>query len=119
MEGYGKVIGTETWPEDPDLGPRRDQSGFIDFRYHLVSIVAVFLALAIGIVLGTDLHMPITPKTNGEGAPCLGVVAASGLLYSRANAAPQRLLQLTTCETHGDVPHTDKAAYTTNLLGVN
>jgi len=24
----------------------------IDFRYHLVSIVAVFLALAIGIVLG-------------------------------------------------------------------
>ena len=25
----------------------------IDFRYHLVSIVAVFLALAIGIVLGS------------------------------------------------------------------
>ena len=34
----------------------------IDFRYHLVSIVAVFLALAIGIVLGsTDLRA--TPST--------------------------------------------------------
>jgi hypothetical protein len=31
----------------------------IDFRYHLVSIVAVFLALAIGIVLGsTELQGP-------------------------------------------------------------
>ncbi|SPL91474.1 unnamed protein product [[Actinomadura] parvosata subsp. kistnae] len=27
----------------------------IDFRYHLVSIVAIFLALAVGIVLGTTL----------------------------------------------------------------
>ncbi len=27
----------------------------IDFRYHVVSIVAVFLALAVGIVLGTDV----------------------------------------------------------------
>lgn len=33
----------------------------IDFRYHLVSIVAVFLALAVGIVLGsTALNSPIT-----------------------------------------------------------
>jgi Copper transport outer membrane protein, MctB len=33
----------------------------IDFRYHLVSIVAVFLALAIGIVLGTTaLNGPVT-----------------------------------------------------------
>src|SRR5690348_4419645 len=31
----------------------------IDFRYHLVSIVAVFLALAIGIVVGAQA---ITPK---------------------------------------------------------
>ena len=32
----------------------------IDFRYHLVSIVAVFLALAIGIVLGsTELQGPV------------------------------------------------------------
>ncbi len=35
----------------------------IDFRYHLVSIVAVFLALAIGIVLGTTaLNGPITSR---------------------------------------------------------
>ena len=27
----------------------------IDFRYHLVSIVAIFLALSVGIVLGTTL----------------------------------------------------------------
>jgi hypothetical protein len=33
----------------------------IDFRYHLVSIVAIFLALAIGIVIGTTaLNGPIT-----------------------------------------------------------
>ena len=25
----------------------------IDFRYHIVSIIAVFLALAVGIVVGT------------------------------------------------------------------
>ena len=30
----------------------------IDFRYHLVSIVAVFLALAIGIVLGSTELQP-------------------------------------------------------------
>ena len=30
----------------------------IDFRYHLVSIVAVFLALAIGIVVGTTALKP-------------------------------------------------------------
>jgi hypothetical protein len=35
----------------------------IDFRYHLVSIVAVFLALAIGIVLGTTaLNGPLTSR---------------------------------------------------------
>ncbi|MEE2045447.1 copper transporter, partial [Nocardiopsis tropica] len=27
----------------------------IDFRYHLVSIVAVFLALTVGLVLGTTM----------------------------------------------------------------
>jgi hypothetical protein len=33
----------------------------IDFRYHLVSLVAVFLALAVGIVLGTTaLNGPLT-----------------------------------------------------------
>ena len=37
----------------------------IDFRYHLVSIIAVFLALAIGIVLGTTaLNGPIESKLS-------------------------------------------------------
>jgi hypothetical protein len=37
----------------------------IDFRYHLVSIVAVFLALAIGIVLGsTELQGPVYNVLN-------------------------------------------------------
>jgi hypothetical protein len=37
----------------------------IDFRYHLVSIVAVFLALAIGIVLGsTELQGPVYNALN-------------------------------------------------------
>ena len=41
----------------------------IDFRYHLVSIVAVFLALAIGIVLGsTELEGP-TLSTSWTGRP--------------------------------------------------
>jgi hypothetical protein len=71
-----KTIGAETWPEDPETGPRRDMSGFIDFRYHLVSIVAVFLALAIGIVLGSTLQVPKT-KTNGEGTLYRGVITTS------------------------------------------
>ena len=41
----------------------------IDFRYHLVSIVAVFLALAFGIVLGsTELQGPVYNMLNGETA---------------------------------------------------
>lgn len=37
----------------------------IDFRYHIVSIVAVFLALAIGIVLGTTaLRQPVLEGTD-------------------------------------------------------
>jgi hypothetical protein len=32
----------------------------IDFRYHLVSLIAVFLAVALGIVIGTTaLNQPI------------------------------------------------------------
>jgi hypothetical protein len=39
----------------------------IDFRYHLVSIVAVFLALAIGIVLGsTELQGPTLDALHSE-----------------------------------------------------
>jgi Copper transport outer membrane protein, MctB len=41
----------------------------IDFRYHLVSIVAVFLALAIGIVLGsTELQGPLYNHLNNTTA---------------------------------------------------
>ncbi len=33
----------------------------IDFRYHLVSLIAVFLAVALGIVIGTTaLNNPIS-----------------------------------------------------------
>ena len=39
----------------------------IDFRYHLVSLVAVFLALAVGIVLGSaTLSGPISDKLTGD-----------------------------------------------------
>lgn len=39
----------------------------IDFRYHLVSIIAVFLALAVGIVLGTAaLNGPIQTNLNND-----------------------------------------------------
>jgi len=35
----------------------------IDFRYHLVSIIAVFLALAIGIVVGSTALQPTVENT--------------------------------------------------------
>ncbi|WP_043628220.1 copper transporter [Nonomuraea candida] len=38
----------------------------IDFRYHLVSIVAIFLALAVGIVLGTSLLQDPAVKSAQE-----------------------------------------------------
>ncbi|MEV4172198.1 copper transporter [Nonomuraea sp. NPDC049709] len=38
----------------------------IDFRYHLVSIVAIFLALAVGIVLGTTLLQEPAIKSTQE-----------------------------------------------------
>lgn len=38
----------------------------IDFRYHLVSIVAVFLALAIGIVLGTSMGPAVTQTVKSH-----------------------------------------------------
>ena len=39
----------------------------IDFKYHLVSIIAVFLALAVGIVLGTAaLNGPIQTNLNNN-----------------------------------------------------
>ena len=70
----------------------------IDFRYHLVSIVAVFLALAIGIVLGsTELQGPafsLLDKTTSKLQSELGQVssqrdtaqqqATEGELYAEA-----------------------------------
>ncbi|HEX6521653.1 MAG TPA: copper transporter [Streptosporangiaceae bacterium] len=54
----------------------------IDFRYHLVSIVAVFLALAIGIVLGsTELQGPVYNALHG---------ANSSLRNQLSNANNQR-----------------------------
>jgi Copper transport outer membrane protein, MctB len=50
----------------------------IDFRYHLVSIVAVFLALAIGIVLGS---------TALQGSTIDGLRALSDSLQNQLNAA--------------------------------
>src|SRR5262249_42649382 len=39
----------------------------IDFRYHLVSIIAVFLALAVGIVVGAEAVSPnVASKLNSE-----------------------------------------------------
>ena len=39
----------------------------IDFRYHLVSLIAVFLAVALGIVIGTTaLNAPILEDLEGE-----------------------------------------------------
>jgi hypothetical protein len=50
----------------------------IDFRYHLVSIVAVFLALAIGIVLGS---------TELQGSTIDGLHSLNNSLNSKLNAA--------------------------------
>jgi hypothetical protein len=50
----------------------------IDFRYHLVSIVAVFLALAIGIVLGS---------TELQGGTISVLSTANNSLHSQLNAA--------------------------------
>jgi hypothetical protein len=39
----------------------------IDFRYHLVSLIAVFLAVALGIVIGTTaLNQPILSDIRGQ-----------------------------------------------------
>jgi hypothetical protein len=40
----------------------------IDFRYHLVSIIAVFLALAIGLVVGANLLAPVTEQLLRQAA---------------------------------------------------
>lgn len=52
----------------------------IDFRYHLVSIIAVFLALAIGIVVGSTALQPAVES---------GLRATEGLLHRRIDQVTQ------------------------------
>jgi hypothetical protein len=52
----------------------------IDFRYHLVSIVSVFLALAIGIVVGSQAVAPAV--TSGLNKASASEVKANNVLYA-------------------------------------
>ena len=97
----------------------------VDFRYHLVSIIAVFLALAVGIVLGTtalngpvldDLRGNITRLTSdkrtleGDVNDLRGDVKASdefaeavGPGLVRGDLTDRRVLLVTTPETPTDL----------------
>ena len=64
----------------------------IDFRYHLVSIVAVFLALAIGIVVGSTALKPavlsgLQTTANAEKKRIDALYAANGQLKQQLGAA--------------------------------
>ncbi len=81
----------------------------IDFRYHIVSIVAVFLALALGLVLGTttidpivvgDLKNRVTQLVNDKrglqgDVETLRQQAADGTAFARAATGPLVMDQLT------------------------
>jgi Copper transport outer membrane protein, MctB len=59
----------------------------IDFRYHLVSIVAVFLALAIGIVLGsTELQGPVYSALDNTSARLKSDLETEGNQLNAANS---------------------------------
>ncbi|HEY2286661.1 MAG TPA: copper transporter [Streptosporangiaceae bacterium] len=58
----------------------------IDFRYHLVSIIAVFLALAIGIVVGSTALQPVVES---------GLQATETLLHRRIDQVTQNNAALT------------------------
>ena len=97
----------------------------VDFRYHLVSIIAVFLALAVGIVVGTAaLNGPIQNELNdnigrltsdkrsleGDVRELQGQVAASDDFATgvapklvRGALEKQRVLLVTTPQTPGDL----------------
>ena len=56
----------------------------IDFRYHLVSIIGIFLALAVGIVLGTTaLNGPVLDDLRGR----IDDLSASGIAAAVERAA--------------------------------
>lgn len=57
----GKAIGPGTWPVDQEI--MSAPAGTVDFRYHLVSIVAVFLALGLGLLVGATA---LQPRTNPQ-----------------------------------------------------
>ena len=67
----------------------------IDFRYHLVSIIAVFLALTVGIVLGTTmLQDPLLDTLRDETAELRGQtedLRAERDMADRVNAGADRL----------------------------
>lgn len=69
----------------------------IDFRYHLVSIVAVFLALAIGIVLGsTELQgntIDVLKSTSASLSNQLNTVRTQRDGYQQQTSADQQFLQ--------------------------
>lgn len=78
----------------------------VDFRYHLVSIIAVFLALAIGIVLGTTaLNSALVDDLRHQVKSLAG--SKRGLEHSVAQAQGQL----------GDAQRFEKAAETPLVLG--
>ena len=70
----------------------------VDFRYHLVSIIAIFLALAVGIVVGTTaLNGPIRTNLNGNlsrsprrSAGSRATSPSCGRRSARPTTSPQR-----------------------------
>ncbi|HWH29142.1 MAG TPA: copper transporter [Mycobacteriales bacterium] len=53
--------------------PSRKDSIIIDFRYHLVSIIAIFLALAVGVVVGTTaLNGPVLEGLRRSNSGLIG-----------------------------------------------
>src|SRR4051812_37481534 len=69
----------------------------LDFRYHALSLVAVFLALGIGIVLGSSLGDTVVSQANRDLAKSLrGDLNAARAEASRARggvAARERVLE--------------------------
>ena len=72
-------------------GPARDQVAVFDFRYHALSLVAVFLALGIGIVLGASLGDSVVSEANRDVRSSLrgDVVDARNGARDRERAAEQ------------------------------
>jgi len=75
----------------------------INFRYHVVSLAAVFLALAIGLVVGTSsANGPLTENLNEQVNTLTDLLSSSGRrainllthdqLYSARSAPPPRAL---------------------------